>query len=164
MACVCAAVAAGTWPTACLHDLPPGLVLDGELVAFNEDGAPHWPLVVERVLRGNTAVPITFVAFDLLAVDGDDVMQNPWEQRRALLEALWVECPVARLADVFDDGKVLFDAVVKHGVEGMVAKRRNGIYRPGCRGWTKIKNPTYWRRESEIAHMQRSRERRLTVA
>jgi hypothetical protein len=126
MACVCAAVAAGTWPTACLHDLPPGLVLDGELVAFNEDGAPHWPLVVERVLRGNTAVPITFVAFDLLAVDGDDVMQNPWEQRRALLEALWVECPVARLADVFDDGKVLFDAVVKHGVEGMVRSGATG--------------------------------------
>jgi ATP dependent DNA ligase domain len=127
MACVCATVAAGTWPTACLHDLPPGLVLDGELVAFNEDGAPHWPLVVERVLRGNTAVPITFLAFDLLAVDGDDVMQNPWEQRRALLEALWVECPVARLADVFDDGKVLFDAVVKHGVEGMVAKRQRDL-------------------------------------
>jgi ATP-dependent DNA ligase len=35
-----------------LRELPPGLVLDGELVAFNEDGAPHWPLVVERVSTG----------------------------------------------------------------------------------------------------------------
>ena len=52
-----------------LRELPPGLVLDGELVAFNDAGAPHWPLVVERVLHGNTAIPLTFVAFDLLRVD-----------------------------------------------------------------------------------------------
>jgi ATP-dependent DNA ligase len=36
--------------------------------------------------------------------------------------------PVARLADVFDDGHVLYDAVVEHGLEGIVAKRRTGIY------------------------------------
>ena len=47
---------------------------------------------------------------------------------------------------------------------GVVAKRHKGIYRPGYRGWTKIKNPSYWRRESEIAQMQRSSERRARVA
>ena len=51
-----------------LRELPPGLVLDGELVAFNDAGAPHWPLAVERMLHGNTAIPLTFVAFDLLRV------------------------------------------------------------------------------------------------
>lgn len=142
-----------------LRALQHGLVLDGELVAFNQEGAPHWPLVVERILHGNTSIPITFVAFDLLRVDGHDLMTNPWEQRRALLEGLWVDCSVARLADVFDEGNVLFDAVVQHGVEGIVAKRREGAYRPGYRGWTKIKNPGYWRRENEIAQMQRRRER-----
>lgn len=142
-----------------LRQLPTGVVLDGELVAFNDQGAPHWPLLCERVLRGNTAIPITFVAFDLLAVDGHDVMANPWEQRRAVLEGLWVDCAVARLADVFDGGDVLFHAVVEHGLEGIVAKRRNGIYRPGYRGWTKIKNPSYWRRESEIELMERRRVR-----
>jgi bifunctional non-homologous end joining protein LigD len=86
-------------------------------------------------------------------------MSNPWEQRRALLEGLWVDCSVARLADVFDDGSVLFDAVVQHGIEGIVAKRRDGIYRPGYRGWTKIKNQSYWRRESEVELMHRRRER-----
>jgi bifunctional non-homologous end joining protein LigD len=135
-----------------LSSLPPGLMLDGELVAFNEQGAPHWPLLCERVLHDNRSIPITFVAFDLLAVDGHELMANPWEQRRGLLEGLWVDCPVARLADVFEDGNMLFDAVVQHGVEGMVAKRRDGVYRTGYRGWTKIKNPEYWRRESEIAH------------
>ena len=65
-----------------LRELPRGLVLDGELVAFNEQGAPHWPLVVERVLHGNTAIAVTFVAFDLLRVDGHDVTVNSWSQRR----------------------------------------------------------------------------------
>jgi bifunctional non-homologous end joining protein LigD len=142
-----------------LAAMPPGLVLDGELVAFNGDGAPHWPLLCERVLHGNRSIPITFVAFDLLAVDGHDVMTNPWEQRRALLEGIWVDSPVARLADVFDDGNVLFDAVVQHGVEGIVAKRLTGSYRPGYRGWIKVKNPTYWRRASEIESIGRHRDR-----
>ena len=57
---------------------------------------------------------------------------------------------------------MLFGAVVQHGLEGVVAKKRNGIYRPGYRGWTKVKNSHYWRRESEIVLMQRSRERRRT--
>ena len=105
-----------------LRELPAGLVLDGELVAFNEAGAPHWPLLVERVLHGNTAIPLTFVAFDLLRVDGHDVMCNPGSQRRALLEGVWLDCGCARLGDVFDDGHVLFDAVVEHGLEGIVAK------------------------------------------
>ena len=142
-----------------LRELPPGLVLDGELVAFNDAGAPHWPLVVERVLHGNTAIPLTFVAFDLLRVDGHNVTCNPWSQRRTLLEGIWVDRQCARLADVFDDGEALFDAVVSYGLEGIVAKRRAGLYRSGYRGWTKIKNPAYWRRESEIEQMQRRRER-----
>ena len=143
-----------------LRELPPGLVLDGELVAFNDAGAPHWPLVVERVLHGNTAIPLTFVAFDLLRVDGHNVTCNPWSQRRTLLEGVWVDRRCARLADVFDDGQALFDAVVSYGLEGIVAKRRAGLYRSGYRGWTKVKNPSYWRRESEIELMQRRRETR----
>lgn len=37
--------------------LPRGLLLDGEPVAFNEKGAPHWPLLCERVLHGNRSIP-----------------------------------------------------------------------------------------------------------
>ncbi len=58
--------------------LPRGLVLDGELVAFNDAGAPHWPLLCERVLHGNRSIGVTFVAFDVLRVDGHDVMRSPW--------------------------------------------------------------------------------------
>ena len=142
-----------------LRELPPGLVLDGELVAFNDAGAPHWPLVVERVLHGNTAIPLTFVAFDLLRVDGHDVTCNPWSQRRTLLEGIWVERRCARLADVFDDGQALFDAVVEHGLEGIVAKRRNGIYRPGLPGLDEDQEPGLLAARVEIELMQRRRER-----
>ena len=69
-----------------LGELPPGLVLDGELVTFNDAGATRWPLLCERVLHGNVATPITFVAFYLLRVDGHDVTGSPWSQRRALPE------------------------------------------------------------------------------
>ena len=134
-------------------------MLDGELVAFNDTGAPHWPLVCERVLHGNRSIKVTFVAFDVLRVDGHDVMRNPWADRRALLDELGVERSCVRLSEVFDDGAALFDAVVEHGLEGVVAKRRNGAYRPGYRGWTKIKNRGYWRRESEQEAMQRQRNR-----
>jgi len=76
-----------------------------------------------------------------------------------LLEELWRGSPVARLSDVFDDGHVLY--LAEHGVEGIVAKRHGGAYRPGYCSWTKVKNPSYWRREGEVAQMQRSREWRV---
>ena len=57
-----------------------------------------------------TAIPVMFVAFDLLRVDGRDVMCNPWSQRRTLLEGVRSDATCARLADVFDDGQALFDA------------------------------------------------------
>jgi ATP-dependent DNA ligase len=50
------------------------LVLDGELVAFNEDGDPHFPLLVKRVLHGDRRVAIQLMISDVLRVDGDDLM------------------------------------------------------------------------------------------
>ena len=81
-----------------------------------------------------------------------------------MLEELGVETGCSRLADVFDDGQVLFDAVCEHGLEGIVAKRRNGLYRPAHRGWVKVKNPDYWRREAELASVTRTLQRRSVAA
>ena len=147
-----------------LARLPAGLVLDGELVAFNDRGAPCWPLLCGRMLHGNPSVAVTFVAFDVLRVDGHDLTRSRWEQRRAVLEELWEPVACARLSDVFDDGQVLFDGVCEHGLEGIVAKRRDGLYRPAHRGWVKVKNPDYWRRESELAAVTRSLRRRVVAA
>jgi bifunctional non-homologous end joining protein LigD len=56
-----------------LRGLPDGLVLDGELVAFNKAGDPHFPLLSKRILNRDTSVSIQFMIFDVLAVDGESV-------------------------------------------------------------------------------------------
>ena len=104
--------------------------------------------------------PVTYVVFDVLRVDGHDLTATPWSARRAVLEEVGVNSSDSRITDVFDDGQVLFAAVCEHGLEGVVAKKRSGIYRPGYRGWTKVKNPTYWRRGQEIESLRRSLDAR----
>ncbi len=56
-----------------------------------------------------------------------------------------------------EDGEALFAAVQAQGLEGIVAKRRDSPYRPGERGWLKVKNRDYWRlgHELELAARQR---------
>jgi ATP-dependent DNA ligase len=54
----------------------------------------------------------------------------------------------------------LFTAVCDLGFEGVVAKNDSSLYRPNDRGWVKIKNPDYWRRDAEREAMTRKHERR----
>jgi bifunctional non-homologous end joining protein LigD len=128
-----------------LARLPAGLVLDGELVAFGEDGRPSFPLVGLRVLHGRAGIPVTLMIFDLLRVDGGDAMCLPYAERRALLEELDLDGPAWRTPQAFDDGEALLEATSAHGLEGVVAKRRRDPYRPGERGWVKVKHRHYWR-------------------
>jgi bifunctional non-homologous end joining protein LigD len=129
-----------------LVDLPAGLVLDGELVAFNGEGLPHFPDVCRRMLHAEDDVPVVFVAFDVLHHDGADVTGRPYTERRALLESLALDAPHWRTVDCFDDGPALWTAVCELGLEGVVAKRLRSVYRPGQRGsWVKVKNRAYWR-------------------
>jgi bifunctional non-homologous end joining protein LigD len=142
-----------------LRKLQAGLLLDGELVAWNRQ-VPWFPNVCRRMLNNDLTVPVTFVAFDLLRVDGTDVTDRSFDERRALLEELVVNGPGWAISETFDDGEALHAAVCEHGLEGVVAKRRSSRYVPGERRWVKTKNPTYWRRESEVEGIRRSSERR----
>ena len=137
-----------------LAGLPSGLVLDGELVAFGEDGRPSFPLVGLRVLHSRTGIPVTLVVFDVLRVDGADAMCLPYAERRALLEELDLDGPAWRTPQAFADGEALLEATSAHGLEGIVAKRRSEAYRPGERGWIKVKHRHYWRfgRKLELVH------------
>jgi bifunctional non-homologous end joining protein LigD len=143
--------------------LPPGLLLDGELVAWR-DGDPYFPDVCARVLNRDTSIPIAFVAFDVLRMDGKNMMDASFEERRAALVRLPLRPPVSVVAETFTDGAAPFDAVCKVGLEGVVAKRLSSRYRPGERGWVKTKNPSYWRRDAEIEGVRRSHERRRRAA
>jgi ATP-dependent DNA ligase len=66
-------------------------------------------------------------------------------------------------AETFSDGRALFSAVCELGFEGVVAKNNSSLYRPGERGWVKVKNPDYWRRDAELEAMQRARTRQAAV-
>jgi bifunctional non-homologous end joining protein LigD len=145
-----------------LRSLPAGLVLDGELVAF-DNGVPHFPHLTRRLLHGDRSIAVTFVAFDVLHADGHDLMRSPHHARPAVLESLALNEGHCMTPDTFDDGHALYQAVCEQGIEGVVAKRSASTYRPAQRGWIKIKNPGYWRREQELESLRRAVERPMAA-
>ena len=74
-----------------LEALPKGLVLDGELVAFNDDGDPHFPLLCRRMLHGDRSVPVRLMIFDVLAIEGEPLLTRTHSERRKRLEELALE-------------------------------------------------------------------------
>ena len=128
-----------------LARLPTGLLLDGELVCFGVDGRPDFPLLSQRLLARRPIVPAVLMIFDVLRVEGEDAMCLPWAERRRLLEALDLDGSHWRTPQAFDDGEALLEATGRLGLEGIVAKRRSQPYRPGERGWIKVKHRHYWR-------------------
>jgi len=130
-----------------LADLPPGTVLDGEVVVLR-DGRPSFAALAERMhvrdarrARSLAArAPATYIAFDVLRLAGEDVTGHPWTKRRALLEELAVGARDWQLSPVYDDRDALVDATREQGLEGIVAKRRSSRYHPGLRSsdWVKL--------------------------
>jgi bifunctional non-homologous end joining protein LigD len=118
---------------------------DGELVAFDTTGAPDFPLVCERLLNRHHSIRLTYMVFDVLSLDGRSLLGSPYFERRAELEALDLHGPYLHTPETFDDRSSLFEAVCDRELEGIVAKRRSSRYRPGERGWVKVKNRDYWR-------------------
>jgi bifunctional non-homologous end joining protein LigD len=88
-------------------------------------------------------VPVTYVIFDLLYLDGHATLPLAYEERRTLLERLELEGPNWRTPAYHrGEGRALLDATARLGVEGVVAKRLDCPYEPGRRssGWIKVKN------------------------
>lgn len=129
--------------------LPPlDLVLDGELVAFGADGQPSFGRLQQRIHRRGpsvaaaaAAVPVVYVVFDVLHVDGHDVMALPWRDRRRLLDGLVEAGPAWRTTEWHDDGPALLAVVLERSLEGVMAKRVDSRYEEGRRAptWRKVK-------------------------
>ncbi|MEA2431971.1 MAG: bifunctional non-ous end joining protein LigD [Thermoleophilaceae bacterium] len=126
-------------------------VLDGEIVAFDADGKPSFARLQRRmhlsgesqIQRAAKGVPATFVAFDLLHLDGHSLMELPYEERRARLEELDLNGPHWRTPPTYrGEGRPLLEASQQQGLEGVVAKRLDSPYCPGQRSsyWVKVKN------------------------
>ncbi len=133
------------------------MILDGEIVAFDEAGHPSFGLLQRRmgltdpiqVRRRATETPITYVAFDLLWLDGHSLLDQTYERRRELLAELRFDGPSWQApAHRVGAGAELLEAVRAHGLEGVVAKRLSSTYRPGRRSdaWVKVQN----RRRQEL--------------
>jgi bifunctional non-homologous end joining protein LigD len=127
------------------------LVLDGEVVAFDDEGRPSFERLQSRMhLASDSAVrrrmrdtPVTYVIFDLLYLDGHSTMPLAYEDRRRVLEALELEGPSWRTPAYHrGEGTALLEATRNLGIEGILAKRLDCPYEPGRRtsGWIKVKN------------------------
>ena len=116
-------------------------IVDGEVVAVDHDGVPRFQLL-QRFQKQPTA-PTVYYIFDLLWSDGVDVTEKPILQRRALLrEIISKEVPGIQIGTYIEEhGKALFAMTKEKGMEGIVAKRKDSVYRPGRRtsDWLKIK-------------------------
>ncbi len=127
------------------------VILDGELVAFDDDGRPSFQHLQRRmhvaseseVRRRMKETPVTYVIFDLLYADGKVLFDVPYEERRRRLEARGLEGEAWQTPAYHrGDGTALQKASRQQGLEGIVAKRLESPYRPGKRTkeWLKVKN------------------------
>jgi bifunctional non-homologous end joining protein LigD len=138
-----------------LAELPAALgvqsaVLDGELVAFDEKSRPSFGQLQQRMHVTNAAdarrraamVPVTYVVFDLVELDGNDLTGEPLTERRRVLEELVPPGPRWRAASYqVGDGAALLAAADELGLEGVMAKRLDSRYEVGRRSpaWVKVK-------------------------
>jgi bifunctional non-homologous end joining protein LigD len=124
-------------------------VVDGEIVALDRNGRPSFERMQDRfhrtpeeLARHKGRVPVQFLAFDLLWLDGQPLLDLPLVERRARLEEVLVETRDIRLSQVVQGaGTDFFEQVRALELEGIVAKRAASPYRPGIRShdWRKIK-------------------------
>ena len=156
------------WPELVAAAPARDVLVDGEVIALNDQGLPDFGVLQDRmhVRRAATAevkarlLPATFMVFDLLRLDGRDLTCEPLARRRELLEGLVADDVVAGTWQVppsYDDGAMLFEATREQGLEGIVSKRLAARYEPGARSphWLKFphrKRSSYvvggWRPES----------------
>jgi len=124
-------------------------VLDGEIVALDEQGRPSFSLMQQRtgIRQGNrhTAarrdVPIMYYVFDLLYLEGYDLRRVSLEQRKEVLAQIATSGDLLRYSDHYPgQGIALFEAAKQKGLEGILAKRRTSCYEERrTREWLKIK-------------------------
>jgi len=126
-----------------------GLILDGEIVAFDAAGKPSFNVLQNRTLlkiereitAADRSTAVIFYAFDLLYFAGVDLRKFPQRERRRYLEQCLLPSPLVQLVHTSDDGEELFEAALASGFEGVIGKRKDSPYKSGERSplWIKVK-------------------------
>jgi bifunctional non-homologous end joining protein LigD len=127
------------------------VIFDGEVVALDDKGRPSFEEIQQRmgltseseVRRKMKLVPVTYMIYDLMWLDGHSLLKVAYAERRRLLDrmklagASWQTPPYEK-----GGGQAMFDASAKAGLEGIMAKKLDSLYEPGRRSaaWVKIKN------------------------
>lgn len=127
-----------------------GTILDGEIVALDENGRPSFSRLQRRmhaegadnILKLSKEVPAWYVLFDVLCLKGRSTMDLPYSERRRILEELTVSGPSWQITPSHvGQGEAMLRAAESNRLEGLVAKRLDSTYEPGRRSpsWLKIK-------------------------
>src|SRR5262249_20861073 len=132
-------------------------LLDGEIVALDDDGRPDFELLAQRMhLRAPSSelvarIPICYYVFDLLERDGHRLLPESYQSRRILLSDLDLDsgAPLIRVPPHHTDieGRALLEVARAHGLEGVVSKRLRSRYEPGRRSPAWIKTALFHTQE-----------------
>lgn len=135
------------------------VVLDGVIVALDGEGRPDFQRLSHRLGVDDAAKvahlleesPVTYQAFDILRWDGRPVISLPLWRRKGLLQQVVRPNNFIKVPDYVErEGLAFFQAARDHGLEGIIAKEKGGLYRPGERSATWLKLPIYQRGEFVI--------------
>jgi bifunctional non-homologous end joining protein LigD len=126
-----------------IADLPAReCVIDGEVVALDDEGRSSFQLLQALEMEGWKS-PVYFYAFDLLQLDGKNLLGVPLEARKNVLEKLSTDAddPIRYSGAIGSEAEPLLDEVKRRGLEGLIGKQRNSVYEPGRRSgaWIKLK-------------------------
>jgi DNA ligase D-like protein (predicted ligase) len=124
-----------------LASMPDETVIDGELVASDASGRPSFS-ALQNYSPGETR--LFYYAFDVMTLKGQGVMTEPLAARRELLQSqvlVGLDEPIRESSELVASLPDLIESVKAHGLEGLVAKRRDSPYEPGLRhgAWQKMR-------------------------
>ncbi|UJF34249.1 ATP-dependent DNA ligase [Paenibacillus hexagrammi] len=126
------------------------VILDGEIIALAADGKPSFHEVMrrdgvrraERIESSRRAVPIAYMVFDVLYLNGEWVTDKPLSERIDLLTSIIIPNQTVQVVPAYPNGQALFDLMKQQGMEGIISKDTSSAY--ACdrkdQRWVKVKN------------------------
>jgi bifunctional non-homologous end joining protein LigD len=132
-------------------------VVDGEIAVLNEEGHPDFNSIQQWEKKKSGQ--LVFYVFDLLWLEGWNVMNEPLHLRREIIKELIPESGIIRWSDHIDAvGKDFFDIARQNNLEGIIAKKKDSLYVPGARAKTWLKIKTEQRHEAIICGYTRKKD------
>jgi bifunctional non-homologous end joining protein LigD len=123
-----------------LKDWQVNAVVDGEIIVVNDQGVPDFNALQEW--RSEADGQLIYYVFDILWLEGYDLMRVPLEERKTILQEIIPETGMIRMSENFSvTGTAFFEMTDKMGLEGILAKKADSVYQPNIRSkaWLKVK-------------------------